>query len=119
MCSTSFFLQVYQALLLTQGHGNFVSKVIFYLSSYFNQQIVTDEDSEDLIGLTEEVQSKNKITESSLRRAESIVMVHINSKASGHPIVIEIMKMLKVGLHVPDLIFNPFTLQVYMYNVHY
>ena len=70
-----------------------------------------DEDSEDLIGLSEDV-SRNKFTESSLRRAESIVMVHINSKASFHPIVSEIMKMLKVGLHVPDLIFNPFTLQV-------
>ena len=96
--------------MLTHGHGNFVGSLIFYLSSYFNQQIM-EEDSEDLIGSTEEV-TKNKITESSLRRAESIVMVHINSKASGHPIVTEIMKMLKVGLHVPDLIFNPFTLQV-------
>ena len=87
-----------------------MGKLIFYLSSYFNQKIL-DEDSEDLIGLSEDV-SKNKFTESSLRRAESIVMVHINSKASFHPIVSEIMKMLKVGLHVPDLIFNPFTLQV-------
>ena len=55
-----------------------MGSLIFYLSSYFNQQIV-EEDSEDLIGSTEEV-TKNKITESSLRRAESIVMVHINSK---------------------------------------
>ena len=96
--------------MLTHDHGNLVGKLIFYLSSYFNQKIV-DEDSEDLIGLSEDV-SRNKFTESSLRRAESIVMVHINSKASFHPIVSEIMKMLKVGLHVPDLIFNPFTLQV-------
>ena len=97
---------VYQILLLTNEHGLIIGRVIGYLSSYFNQTIIQEIDSEDLIGST------SKITLSSIRRSESIVMVHINSKASGHPIIKEVIKMLKSGLNVPDLIFNPFTLQV-------
>ena len=93
---------VYQILLLTNEHGLIIGRVIGYLSSYFNQTIIQEIDSEDLIGST------SKITLSSIRRSESIVMVHINSKASGHPIIKEVIKMLKSGLNVPDLIFNPF-----------
>lgn len=97
---------VYQALLLTNENGPFAGKLIGHLSSYYNQEIREEQDSEDMIG------SNNTITQTALRRSESIVMVHINSKASGHPILKEVQKMLKSGIHVPDLIFNPFTLQL-------
>ena len=49
----------------------------------------------------------------SLRKSESIVMVHIMNEArSGHPISKEVLKLLKSGLHMPDHIIKLFTVQV-------
>ena len=40
-------------------------------------------------------------------------MVHFNTEArTGHPMVKEVLKLIKAGHHVPELIFNPFTLKL-------
>ena len=40
-------------------------------------------------------------------------MVHINTEArTGHPIVKEVLKLLKSALHVPEVVANPFTLNL-------
>ena len=48
-----------------------------------------------------------------IKRSQSITMVHINTEArTGHPIVKEVLKLLKSALHVPEIVANPFTLNL-------
>lgn len=100
---------VYQALLLTNDtQGPNAGKLLAYLTNFFNkvEAVANDEEitSEDMIGAS-------RLSKSSLKRAESIVMVHIVSKARiGHPVVKEVLKLLKSAMAAPELVFNPFML---------
>jgi Fanconi anemia group I protein len=100
---------VYQALLLTSDHGSVIGRLLASLTTYFNGAKNSEgdlEESEDLIGDT-------RSSLASMKRSESIVMVHINYRSRiGHPVAKEVVKMLKAGLNVPDLVFNSFNLQL-------
>ena len=48
-----------------------------------------------------------------IKHSQSITMVHFNTEArTGHPLVKEVIKLLKAGNHVPDIVFNPFSLKL-------
>ena len=94
---------VYQVLLMTQEHPSFIPKFLSLLADFYNEENQT-EDSEEFLG---------SFSSNSLKRSESISMVHLTSEArTGHPIVKELLKMMKIGFHVPELIFNPFMLKL-------
>lgn len=97
---------VYQIMLMTSQHPSFIIKFMSLMAKYYNNVNDSDEDSEDMIG-------SSRYSINTVKRSESISMVHINTEArSGHPIVKELLKLLKVGVNAPELVFNPFTLKL-------
>ena len=79
------------------------------LANFYNKALNSEdeiEDSEDMIG-------SSRFTVNTVKRSQSITMVHINTEArTGHPIVKEVLKLLKSALHVPELVANSFTMNL-------
>merc|ERR1711899_609497 len=75
---------VYQILLLTNEHPSFIGRFLSLLANFYNRALNSEdeiEDSEDMIG-------SSRFTVNTVKRSQSITMVHINTEArTGHPIV--------------------------------
>ena len=60
-----------------------------------------------------QILGSSRFSVNTIKRSQSITMVHINTEArTGHPIVKEVLKLLKSALHVPEIVANPFTLNL-------
>ncbi len=100
---------VYQSLLLTQHHGASISRLYSCLMSYFDTTSIQDNDEE---GSEDVIESSNQVL-AKLKKAESIVLVHINNSARMvQNVGKEIVKMVKTSQNVPEILWNPFALQL-------
>ena len=64
-------------------------------------------------GVFFQILGSSRFSVNTIKRSQSITMVHINTEArTGHPIVKEVLKLLKSALHVPEIVANPFTLNL-------
>ncbi len=100
---------VYQVLRLTSDNPAWIVRFVLLSSKYYNQIQLTQDSQQD----SDELINSTRFSMDSMKRSESISMVHFSTEArTGHPVVKEVIKMLKTGLNIPDFVVNPFMLKL-------